>query len=193
MLPEKNQLFKDALIKISVPLAMSTNLQKPKFQDFNKTQKYHSLTDVGAKIGLRNTQTRKRRDSESSTDLDRQNQSNNMKSERGALVRGSDPPSGHSPHETAGDTWRAPAKRIIQTHVGAAVSKTGDKKKSIPLQLQKKTFSQVWATGNFSPPRSQIHLIVSRPQSTFPGLARHEPGWPWVDSMSRSRAYRRVS
>ena len=33
-----------------------------------------------------------------------------MKSERGALVRGSDPPSGHSVHKTAGDTWRAPAR-----------------------------------------------------------------------------------
>ena len=44
-----------------------------------------------------------------------------MKSERGALVRGSDPPSGHSVHKTAGDTWRAPARRLIRTHLGAAV------------------------------------------------------------------------
>ena len=44
-----------------------------------------------------------------------------MKSERGALVRGSDPPSGHSVHKTTGDRWRAPARRLIQTHLGAAV------------------------------------------------------------------------
>ena len=44
-----------------------------------------------------------------------------MKSERGALVRGSDPPSGHSVYKTTGDTWRAPARRLIQTHLGAAV------------------------------------------------------------------------
>ena len=36
------------------------------------------------------------------------------KSERGALVRGSDPPSGHSTvHKKAGDTWRASARRLI--------------------------------------------------------------------------------
>ena len=44
-----------------------------------------------------------------------------MKSERGALVRGSDPPSGHSVHKTTGDRWRVPARRLIQTHLGAAV------------------------------------------------------------------------
>ena len=44
-----------------------------------------------------------------------------MKSERGAPVRGSDPPSGHSVPKTTGDRWRAPARRLIQTHLGAAV------------------------------------------------------------------------
>ena len=42
-----------------------------------------------------------------------------MKSERGALVSGSDPPSGRRVYNTAGDTWRALARRLIQTHVGA--------------------------------------------------------------------------
>ena len=49
------------------------------------------------------------------------------------------------------------------------------------------------AAGNFSPPRPRIHLISSRQSSTFTGLARHEPSWPWVDYMSRSKVYRRVS
>ena len=44
-----------------------------------------------------------------------------MQSERGTLVRGSDPLSGHNVHKTAGDTWRAPARRLIQTHLGVAV------------------------------------------------------------------------
>ena len=44
-----------------------------------------------------------------------------VKSERGALVRGSEPPSGHGVHKTTGDRWRVPARRLIQTHLGAAV------------------------------------------------------------------------
>ena len=47
------------------------------------------------------------------TSIDKNNDSV-MKSERGAPVRGSDPPSGHSVHNTAGDTWRAPTRRLIQ-------------------------------------------------------------------------------
>ena len=54
------------------------------------------------------------------TSIDKTNDSA-MKSERGALVRGSDPPSGHSFHKTTEDTWRAPARYLIQTHLGAAV------------------------------------------------------------------------
>ena len=50
-----------------------------------------------------------------------------MKSERGALRRGSDPPSGHSVYKTTGDTCRAPARRLIQTLLGAAVYKRADK------------------------------------------------------------------
>ena len=41
-----------------------------------------------------------------------------MISERGALVRGSDSPSGHTVHNTAGDTWRAPARHLIPKTCG---------------------------------------------------------------------------
>ena len=44
-----------------------------------------------------------------------------MKSERGTPVRGSDPPSGHSVYQTTGDRWRAPARHLTQTYLGAAV------------------------------------------------------------------------
>ena len=47
-----------------------------------------------------------------------------MKSERAALVRDSNPPSGHSAHTTAGDMWRAPARHLI-------------KKKKSPLVFRK--------------------------------------------------------
>ena len=50
-----------------------------------------------------------------------------MKREQGEFVKGSDPPSGFSVHKTTGDTWWAPARRLIQTRLGAAVKKTGDK------------------------------------------------------------------
>ena len=123
-----------------------------------------------------------------------------MKSERGALVSGSDPPSevGHSVHKTTGDRWRAPARRLIQTHLGAAVLKAGEKNIDPSPMANIRPFlrfgRRAWdVSGNFSRPRSRIHMISSRPSSTFTGLARHEPGWPWVASISRSKVYRRVS
>ena len=121
-----------------------------------------------------------------------------MKSKRGAPVRGSDSPSGHSIHNTTGDRWRAPARRLIQTHLGAAVYKTGDKIHDPSPMAKNRPFFRFGrgafdAAGNFSPPRPRIHLTSSRPSSTFNGLARHETGWPWVAPMSRSKAYRRVS
>ena len=42
----KKVKFKDTRHKISVPLAMSTNLQKNKFQTFPKTRKKISWADV---------------------------------------------------------------------------------------------------------------------------------------------------
>ena len=44
-----------------------------------------------------------------------------MKPEPGALFRGSDPPSGQSVDNTAGDTWRAPARRLIPKHLASGV------------------------------------------------------------------------
>ena len=44
-----------------------------------------------------------------------------MKSERRALDRGADPPSGCSVHNAAGGAWRAPARCLIQTHLGVGV------------------------------------------------------------------------
>ena len=56
-----------------------------------------------------------------------------MKSERGAFVRGSDPPSGHNVHSAGGDTWRAPAKSLIQNIWPLACRKQATKK-TIPLR-----------------------------------------------------------
>ena len=50
-----------------------------------------------------------------------------MNSERGALVRGSDPPWGHRVHTMAGDMWRALARGMINKQLAAGVHKTDDK------------------------------------------------------------------
>ena len=101
---------------------------KRKFQFFQKTRKKLFLGRSWAKIGFRKTQPNVRSGeipSPGQTSIDKTNDCA-MKSERGAPVRGSDPPSGHSVHKTTGDRWRAPARRwraparrLIRTHLGA--------------------------------------------------------------------------
>ena len=87
----------------------------------------------------------KQRDSESSTDIDRQNQRvRHEKSEWGALVRGSDPPSGHSVHNTAGDRWRAPARRLLPKQLAGGVYKADDKNCRSSSMAKNSNFFQVW-------------------------------------------------
>ena len=120
-----------------------------------------------------------------------------MKCERGAPVRGSDPPSGHSVYKTTGDKMAGAGQASDTNTFGRCCVEIRRRKFSIPLRWQKKAFFSgrraLDAAGNFSLPGPRIHLISSRPSSKFTGLARHEPGWPWVASMSRSKAYRRLS
>ena len=105
-----------------------------------------------------------------------------MKYERGAPVRGSDPPSGHSVHKTTGDRWRAPARRLIHIWVLFCRKQAAKNLGPSPMAKNRPFFRferrALDAAGNFSPPRPRIHLISSRPSSTFTGLARHEAGWP---------------
>ena len=42
-----------------------------------------------------------------------------VNSERGELVRGSDPPLVYSAHSSAGDLWRAPIRLPLKTHLAA--------------------------------------------------------------------------
>ena len=44
-----------------------------------------------------------------------------MKSERGALVTGSDPPFHHRAYTTAGNMWQGPARRLTPKHSAADV------------------------------------------------------------------------
>ena len=102
---------------------MTTNLQKTSSK-LKKSQKKYIVGRLWPKIGLRKVSQMIVGSGEISspgqTSMDETNDCA-MKCERGALVKGSDPPSGHSVHNTAGDTWRARARRLIQTRLGAAV------------------------------------------------------------------------
>ena len=67
-----------------------------------------------------------------------------MNSERGALIRGADPPSGHSVNSTAGDTWRAPDRRLKKNHLSAGVRITDGKSSRCLLDGKKWTAFSVW-------------------------------------------------
>ena len=98
-----------------VPLAMSTNVRKKCVKRFKNHEKIlpapilgqdrpektqANVFSSGEILGPRQTSIEKIKDCV-------------MKSERGALVRSSDPPSGHNVHKTTGDTWRAPGRRLL--------------------------------------------------------------------------------
>ena len=110
---------------------------KKKFQTFQKPRKKSFLGPSWAKIGLRKLSQMFVRSGEipspGQTSIDKTNDCT-MKSERGALVRGSDPSSGQSVNQTTGDRWRAPARRLIQTHLGVENRRQNF---SIPLRWQK--------------------------------------------------------
>ena len=141
MLPKKLS-FKDTHHKISVPLAMSTNLDK-KVPDLKKKREKIAGQMLGqdqpentpAKCLFRRGEIPSPRQ----TSIDQTNECI-MKSEWGALFRGSDPPSGRSVHNTAGDTWRAPARRLIQKHLPTGVPKTDDKNLDPSPMVKKWTF-----------------------------------------------------
>ena len=126
---------------------MSTNLHKKVPTLLKKNEKNISWEDVGpisAWKKLSQMFNSNLRDSESSTDTDRQNQRYVMKSERCALVTGSDPPSGHSVHDTAGDTWRASAD-VWYKHIRALICRKQTTKIIDPSPMAKKyTFFEVW-------------------------------------------------
>ena len=140
---QKKVNFKDIRHKISVPLAMSTNHRKKSSKLLNKTRKENPGQILGQDRPEKNSAKcyvirSGEIPSPRRTSIDKNNDCA-MKSERGALARGSDPPSGHSVHKTAGDMWRVPARRLIQTNLGAAVYLVENRRQkfSIPLQWQK--------------------------------------------------------
>ena len=81
--------------------------------------------------------------------------------------------------------WRAPARRLIQNIWPLVCRKQTTKIIDLsPMAID------LFGGKERGTPRATsrpIHLISSRKPSTFIGLARHEAGWPWVGSMSRSK------
>ena len=126
MLPKKVRISKIPS-KIFCTARYEHKSSKFSFKLFKKVEKNHSWSDLGPRSDWEKLIQMLIRSGEipspRQTSIDKTNGCA-MNSERGALVRGSDPPSCHS---------------------------------------------------------------VQRP------VARHEAGWPWVDSMLRSKAYHRVS
>ena len=109
---------------------MSTNLHNKSSELFFKNENNNSWPDVGQDRPEQNSPEYLIRSGEilspRKTSIDKNNDCV-VKPERGALVRGSDPPSGHSVHSTARDKWRAPARRLMQKHLATGVLKTDDK------------------------------------------------------------------
>ena len=105
-----------------------------------------------------------------------------MQSERGTPVRGSDPPlvTVFTKRPVIGG-GRRPG--VWYKHIWALLSRKHATKILDPSPMAKnRPFFRsgrraLDVASNFSPPRPRIHLIPSRPSSTFTGLARHEPGW----------------
>ena len=101
----KSWNFKDTRQKISVPLVMSTNLLKKSFKLLKKPEKKIPRPILGQDQPEKNSAKclfEAGIPSSGQTSIDQTNDCA-MKSERGALVRGSDPPSGHIVHKTTGD------------------------------------------------------------------------------------------
>ena len=103
---KKSLNFKDARQNISVPFSISTNLQK-KFIPKNPNELFPGQI-LGQDRPEKNSAQCLIRSGEipspRQTSIDKTNDCA-MKSERGELVRGSDPPSGHSVHKTTGNIY----------------------------------------------------------------------------------------
>ena len=164
---------------------MSTNLQK-KVSNFSKTpKKNHSWANLG--------QDRPEKNSAKCLfeaarfrvlDMHRSTKANDyaVKSERGAAVRGSDPPSGHSSVQKRPVIGGGRRPGVRYKRIWALLCRKQATKILDPSPMAKNMpffgFGRraVDAAGNFSPPIPRIHPISSRPSSTFTGLARHESG-----------------
>ena len=152
--------FKDTRRKISVPLAMSINLQKKSSKPSKKNRKKKSWGDLGPRSAREKLSQMLVRSGEipslRQTSIDKTNDCA-MKSERGALVRGADPPSGHSVHKTAGHMYVAGVAQASYTNTfGRCCVENRRQKISIPLLYKKFTILSNLRGGRRTPRRWQL-------------------------------------
>ena len=120
-----------------------------------------------------------------------------VRSERGELVRGSDPPLVYSAHTTAGDEWRAPNRPLQKMHLAAGVcGKQRQNSQSSPNRAKNRILRVFEGrpqdnAGNLSHPSAWINTNSSAlsPTLMWP-CVRSEESWSWVVSISRSKVHR---
>ena len=132
--------FKGSRHKIFVLLAMSTNRQNKKFQSFQKSEKIIPGQLLGQYRPDKNSAKRLNRSGEVPSpphiSIDKTDDCVTS-SERGEFVKGSDTATDHSVQDTAGDAWRAPARRLAKKNFHPRVRKTRRLESSIPPRWQK--------------------------------------------------------
>ena len=115
-----------------------------------------------------------------------------MNSERGELVRSSDPPLVYSAHSTAGDLWRAPIRPLLQT-IGCWCVENWDKNSPSSPHGRKTEFWED-VTEEHRTTQATSHALghglrwtLQRCHLHSCDLVRIEEKWPWVVSTSRSK------
>ena len=107
-----------------------------------------------------------------------------MKSKRGALVRGSDPPSGRSVHKTTGDRWRAPARRLIRD-IWALLCKKQAKTNLDPSPMAKKGLFFRFGREERRTPRATSRPLDHESTWYLRGRHLHSPALPDTNRVGR--------
>ena len=127
-----------------------------------------------------------------------------VNSERGALVRGSDPPSGYSVHKTTGDTWWVPARRLTKIW-GRWCVENERQRISTPLRWRKIYFEYIFSCLAEERRTSRAAPRILGHGSTWylrgrhlhslalPDTERVGRGFMLLIIMSRSNVYRRMN
>ena len=177
---QKKIFSKIPTICSSTPLATyehKSDSSKKKFQTWKKKKK--NLAACWAKVGLKKTQLNVYFEAARFRALDRHRSTKPMIASwilNGVLVRGSDPPSGHTVENTAGDTWRAPARRLTQSICPRACRKQTTKTLDPSPMAKYRPCFRFWDRRT---PRATSHLLDHGFTSCLRGRHLHS-FWPYL-------------